>query len=70
MTRPPLTDKDVVRLIDAWHGITPPNAAALDFARDLPRVIAAFEALPAADFADEPADFQRMLEAFSDQSST
>ena len=38
MARPALTDEDVVRMICSWHGIEPPNAAALDFARDLPRV--------------------------------
>ena len=54
-------------MISSWHGIEPPNAAALDFARDLPRVIAAFEALPPADFAAEPADFVRVLEAFRDR---
>lgn len=70
MGRPTLTDDDVVRMIDAWHGIAPPNATAHVFARDLPRVISAFEALPPADFADEPADFLRALDAFSDSPPT
>ncbi|MCR5856427.1 hypothetical protein [Mesorhizobium sp. J428] len=56
-------------MIDAWHGIMPPNPAAHLFARDLPRVIAAFEAPPVAGFADEPADFLRALEAFGDVSA-
>ncbi|MDI6029173.1 hypothetical protein QBK99_23680 [Corticibacterium sp. UT-5YL-CI-8] len=61
-----LTSEDVVRAIDAWHGITPPNQVALEFARDLARVIAAFEALAPVEFAAEPSDFARALAEFSD----
>jgi hypothetical protein len=67
MERPKLSGDDVVRMISAWHGIAPPNPAALDFAADLPKVIAAFEALGPADFSAEPSDFGLVLDAFSDQ---
>lgn len=67
MERPTLTGDDVVRMIAAWHGIAPPNEAAHAFAEDLPKVIAAFEALGPGDFAAEPSDFALVLDAFSDQ---
>lgn len=67
MERPQLSGAEVVRAIAAWHGIAPPNAAAHDFAADLPKVIAAFEALGPGDFSAEPSDFALVLDAFSDQ---
>lgn len=57
---------DLVAAIRLWHAIEPPHPSAAEFARDLHRLIAAFQALPAPDFQSEPADFVRILEALGE----
>jgi hypothetical protein len=60
-------DRDrLVALVEELHGILPPHPAALDFAADLPGLIAAFRALDPGRFEDEPTDFLLALDAFAD----
>jgi hypothetical protein len=50
-------------MIAAWHGISPPNAAASRMAADLANTIRAFEAVRAQmHFEDEPASFEVALQ--------
>ena len=58
---------DVARLIEQWHGIEPPNAAAFEFARDLDKLGTAFRALPEGDFGGEPADYAAVLDALAEE---
>jgi hypothetical protein len=49
-------------MIEAWHGITPPNDPARRMAADLAQTIAAFEAQRGTmRFEDEPASFEAAL---------
>ena len=58
MTLPEIT----VAMIQAWHGITPPNDPARRMAADLAQTIAAFEAQRGTmRFEDEPASFEAAL---------
>ena len=51
-----------VAMIAAWHGIAPPNAAALRRVADLRRIIADFEAQRGRlQFEDEPSSFEAAL---------
>ncbi len=50
-------------VIETWHGIVPPNAAAHRNAADLAATIAAFEAVrDQLDFEDEPSSFLAALQ--------
>ncbi len=60
-------DDETARLIEQWHGIRPPNAAAFEFARDLEKLVAAIRALPEGDFGGEPADYAAVLDAFAEE---
>lgn len=49
-------------MIEAWHGIVPPNDPARRMAADLAQTIAAFEAVRGRmRFEDEPASFEAAL---------
>ena len=51
-----------VAMIAAWHGIAPPNAAALRMVADLRRIIGDFEAQRGKlRFEDEPSSFEAAL---------
>lgn len=57
---------DFVATIRLWHGIEPPHPSAVEFAKDVQALIAAFRALPPPAFQSEPADFIRVLEALGE----
>ena len=51
-----------VAMIATWHGIAPPNAAALRMVADLRKIIADFEAQRGKlRFEDEPSSFEAAL---------
>ncbi len=51
-----------VAMIATWHGITPPNEAALRMVADLRKIIADFEAQRGTLlFEDEPSSFEAAL---------
>ena len=54
----------IASFIEEWHGIVPADPIAFEFAEDIARVIAAFDALDPAPFEGEPADFIAVLETF------
>lgn len=59
------TTPDLAPQIAFWQRIAPPAAVASDFSADIARLVDAFHRLPAADMAEDAADFAPRLEALA-----